>query len=83
MTSICISHSQLNENNQVLPGDDTYADFSSSSLNITENAVEIFNETVEEVEETAKEVNETDQDKNNVDKEAQLLPRTDNRKHYY
>ena len=85
------SHSQLNENDQVVPSDVTYADFGLSSLNIIENTVEIFNETVETVEETEKEVsetagevNETDQDKNNnVDKEAQLLPRTDNRKYYY
>ena len=35
-----------------------------------------------EVNETIEEVKETDQDKNNVDKEALLLPRTDNRKHY-
>ena len=83
------SHSQLNENDQVVQGDSTYVDFSLSSLNITENTVEIFNETVEEVEETAKEVNETakevnetEQDENNVDKEPRLLPRTDNRKHY-
>ena len=37
----------------------------------------------QEVYETAEEVNEADQDENNVDKEAQLLPRTDSRKHYY
>ena len=35
------------------------------------------------VSETAEEVNETNQEKNNADKEAQLLQRTDNRKHYY
>ena len=40
-------------------------------------------ETAKEDNETAEGVNETDQDENNVDKEAQLLPRTDNRKHYY
>ena len=84
------SHSQLNQNDQVGPGDNTYTDFSLSSLNITENTAEIFNETVEEVKETTKEVNETaeeinetDQDENNVEKEAQILLRTDNRKHYY
>ena len=48
------SYSQLNENDQVVLGDDTYADFSLSYFNITENKVEIFIETVEEVEETAK-----------------------------
>ena len=59
-------------------GDDTYADFSLSCFNITENKVEIFIETVEEMEETAKEVNEaaeevneTDQVEKNVDKERQ------------
>ena len=83
------SHSQLNENDQVIPDDDTCADFSLSSLNITENTVEICNETVEEVEETTievneiAEVNETIQDKNKVDKEVQEASKTDDRKHYY
>ena len=34
------------------------------------------------VKKTKKKLNETEQDENNVDKEARLLPRTDNRKHY-
>ena len=52
------SYSQLNEDEQVAPGDDTYADFGLSSVHITENTVEIFGETAEKVEETAM-VNET------------------------
>ena len=40
-------------------------------------------ETTKEVNETAAKVNDIDQDDNTVDDEAQLLPRTDNRKHYY